>query len=337
MPRRARQSEPSPLLYEYEQKRVVGLGEILWDCHPEGRQLGGAPANFAVMAARLGDHGILASRLGVDDAGKDAHDVLAGLPLDLNFLQTDTEHATGLARVSHARPPSGQAFPSAPSSALSPIYEILQPAAWDFLDFSPSWRMLAAAAHAVCFGTLAQRSPRSRKTIQQFLAATQPECVRVFDVNLRPPFFDAPTLRESLAQATLLKMNHDEVPQLLSLLEAPSRFASLPLPHAAHYLLDTFSTLELVCITLGGAGSLLVTRHDQHRHPGLPCRAIDTVGAGDAFTAALVHYYLEGAPLATLNEAGNRWGAWVASQPGAIPPLDAATLAANAKAIAGAG
>jgi fructokinase len=256
--------------------------------------------------------------------------VLAGLPLDLSFLQTDTEHPTGLARVSHARPPSGEASPS----ALSPSYDILQPAAWDFLDFSPSWRLLAAAAHAVCFGTLAQRNPRSRKTIQQFLAATQPECVRVFDVNLRPPFFDAPTLRESLAQATLLKMNHDEVPQLLSLLEAPSRFASLPLPHAAHYLLDTFSTLELVCITLGGAGSLLVTRDDQHRHPGLPCRAIDTVGAGDAFTAALVHYYLDGASLPTMNEAGNRWGAWVASQPGAIPPLDAATLAANAQAIA---
>ncbi|ACO33184.1 MULTISPECIES: PfkB family carbohydrate kinase [Acidobacterium] len=330
MPQRAPQSEPSSLLYE--QKRVIGLGEILWDCHPEGRQLGGAPANFAVMAARLGDHGILASRLGVDDAGKDAHDELACLPLDLNFLQTDTEHPTGLARVIYKRHAHGQALNSA-----NPSYEIPQPAAWDFLDFSPSWRSLAGAAHAVCFGTLAQRNPHSRKTIQQFLTATQPECLRVFDVNLRPPFFDAPMLRDSLAHTTLLKMNHKEAPQLLALLQAPARFASLPLQHAAHYLLDAFPALQLVCITLGSAGSLLVTHSDQHHHPGLHSRAIDTVGAGDAFTAALVHYYLDGAPLPILNEAGNRWGAWVASQRGAIPPLDAATLSANAQAIAAAG
>jgi fructokinase len=331
MPQSAFQSELPP--HFYEQKRVVGLGEILWDCHAEGRQLGGAPANFAVMAARLGDHGILASRLGVDAPGKEAHDVLAGLPLDLNFLQTDTEHATGLARISYEQ----SALSQASRAALSPRYEILQPAAWDFLDFSPSWRSLAGAAHAVCFGTLAQRSPRSRNTIQKFLAATPPECVRVFDVNLRPPFFEAAMLRDSLALTTLLKMNEQETPHILTLLDAPARVAHLPLEHAAHYLLDTFPGLQLVCITLGRAGSLLVTRDGRHRHPGLPIRPVDTVGAGDAFTAALLHYYLEGASLAILNEAGNRWGAWVASQRGAIPPLDAATLAANAKTIAGLG
>ncbi len=325
------QSTPQPATAPlvYEQQRVVGIGELVWDCHPEGRQLGGAPANFVVMAARLGDHGILASRLGVDDPGKEAHEVLAGLPVDLNFLQTDTEHATGLVRVSYSR--------SSPGSVLDPQYNIPQPAAWDFLNFSAPWRALAASAHAVCFGTLAQRHAKSRQIIHEFLAATQPECVRVFDVNLRPPFYDGPMLRESLALTTLLKMNEQEAPRILSLLNAPPRLANLSLEHAAHYLLEAFPGLQLVCITLGGAGSLLVTRDQQHRHPGLPTRTVDTIGAGDAFTAALLHYYLEGACLPVLNEAGNRWGAWAASHRGAIPPLDAATLASNAQAIAAAG
>lgn len=311
----------------YRQKTVVGLGEILWD-HVRGlTRLGGAPANFAVMAARLGDHGILASRVGVDGEGKRALDVLAGLPLDLNYLQTDAEHPTGQARV-------------VLDANKEPHYEFPSPSAWDFLDFSPHWRDLAATTDAVCFGTLAQRNPRARKSIHAFLAATRPDCLRVLDLNLRQPAIDPAALRDSLAAATLLKMNEGEALRILPLLRPKSRGGNHPapdnltLPQTAHRLLRDFASLKMICITLGGAGSLLVTRHTSHHHHGIAGTVVDTVGAGDAFTGALVHYYLDGAPLAVLNEAGNRWGAWVASQRGAIPPLDAETLAGNARAIA---
>lgn len=324
MPHAAPDSEP----IVYRQKIVVGLGELLWDRVRHQSRLGGAPANFCVMAARLGDHGILASRLGMDEEGKRALDVLAGLPLDLNYLQTDAEHLTGQARVVF-------------DHQHEPRYEFLSPAAWDFLDFSPLWRELAESADAVCFGTLAQRSPRSRKTIHAFLAATRPDCLRVFDVNLRQSAIDPAILRDSLAVATLVKLNEEEALRMVELPHTPaprstarSGSEKMTLPQIAHRLLREFPSLKMVCITLGGAGSLLVNRHTSHHHHGIAGAVVDTVGAGDAFTGALVHYYLDGAPLAVLNEAGNRWGAWVASQRGAIPPLDAETLAKNASAIA---
>ncbi|MGC8548060.1 MAG: PfkB family carbohydrate kinase [Acidobacteriaceae bacterium] len=316
----------------YRQRVVVGLGEILWDCVGHQRRLGGAPANFAVMAARLGDHGVLASRVGVDDDGKQALDVLAELPLDLNYLQTDAEHRTGQAHVVFDRNKDAH-------------YEFPSPAAWEFLDFSPHWCNLASEADAVCYGTLAQRHPRARKTIHAFLAATPQDCLRVFDVNLRQTTLDPAILRDSLAAATLVKLNEHEAARILPMLRATQRSPdrheaahSSPdqpnLTQIAHRLLREFPSLKMVCITLGGEGSLLVTRRASHRHKGIAGDVVDTVGAGDAFTGALVHYYLDGAPLPVLNEAGNRWGAWVASQRGAVPPLDAAILAANANAIA---
>ena len=195
MPQAASSSEATI----YRQKLVVGLGEILWDRVRGVSTLGGAPANFAVMAARLGDHGVLASRVGVDDQGKRALDVLAELPLDLNYLQTDAEHPTGSARV-------------VLDEKREAHYEFPAPAAWDFLDLSPHWRELAGLADAVCFGTLAQRNPRSRKTIHAFLADTQPGCLRVFDVNLRQATLDPTLVRDSLSVATLLKMNEHEAP-----------------------------------------------------------------------------------------------------------------------------
>jgi fructokinase len=309
------------------QKRVAGIGELVWDRMPKGDRLGGAPANFAVMAARLGDHGIVASRIGADALGQRAFDLLAGLPVDLKYLQVDAEYPTGAVNVSFEH--------------AAPQYEILQPASWDFLDFNSQWRALAQSVDAVCFGTLGQRHPQARKAIHAFLECTTEECLRIFDVNLRRPFFDAQTVLASLSMATLLKVNEEEAPRVLSLLGAPVAVAAntsslareSSLCKAADWLLNEFPQLELVCITLGAAGSLLVARREYHRHLGLPCTVMDSVGAGDAFTAALVHYALEDAPLAVINEAGNRWGSWVASQPGAMPPLDAVTLTGIAGAI----
>ncbi|HMD21637.1 MAG TPA: carbohydrate kinase [Alloacidobacterium sp.] len=293
-----------------EPKLIVGLGELLWDMLPSGKQLGGAPANFTVMSARLGNHGVIASRVGRDALGEEARAYLAPLPADLDYLQTDEEHATGSVSVTLQ---DGQ-----------PEYVIRQPVAWDFLACTPEWRGLAQRADAVCFGTLAQRHDVSRESIHSFLAATTENCVRVFDVNLRKPFYDALVLADSLQRATILKINEIEMPIVMALLGLAEDTGSdeASLLQSAQVLLDHFP-LRLVCTTMGSQGSLLVTRDSYHRHQGIPTQVADTVGAGDAFTAALVRSFLQGAPLAVLNEAGNRWGSWVASQRGAMPALSA--------------
>ena len=305
---------------------VIGLGELLWDLLPGGRQLGGAPANFAVMASRLGAHGVIASRIGEDDLGAAALALLGEMPADTRYLQLDSEQPTGSVSVELV---SGQ-----------PYYTIHEPVAWDFLELTPAWRELAERADAVCFGILAQRSARSRETIEALLAATRPECVRVFDVNFRKPFVAEDAVRASLQRATILKLNDTEMGDLLV-------FAGLPhaeqgpggpdpgeldkvrvdwLARSAQRLLEAWP-MRLVAITLGAHGSLLVTREHLARHHGIAISVADTVGAGDAFTAALTTTYLEvggaldAASLATLNEAGNRWGSWVASQAGAMPQL----------------
>ncbi len=291
-------------------KLIVGLGELLWDLLPGGKQLGGAPANFTVMSARLGNRGVIASRVGRDALGDEARSYLASLPADLDCLQTDEVHATGSVSVTLL---DGQ-----------PEYVIHQPVAWDFLAGTQDWLTLARRADAVCFGTLAQRHDVSRETIHSFLAATSGDCVRVFDVNLRKPFYDARVLADSLRRATLLKLNEIEMPVVMSLLSLEENSGSdeASLLRCARLLLDRFP-LKLVCVTMGSQGSLLVTCEAHHRHHGIATEVADTVGAGDAFTAALVCFYLRGAPLAVLNEAGNRWGSWVASQRGAMPALSA--------------
>ncbi len=301
-------------------KVIVGLGELLWDILPSGKRLGGAPANFTVMVARLGNRGVIASRLGNDALGASAREVLSAYPVDLSALQTDPTHPTGTVGVEFC---GGE-----------PHYVIHQPAAWDFLEWTPTWRILASAAEAVCFGSLAQRNPVSRLTIREFVAATSPDCVRVFDVNLRAPFFDAEIIAGSLASATIFKLNEVELPQVLSMLDLqqPTAPGDAGILEAARSILRKYP-LKLVAITMGGEGSLLVTRDAHHRHPGISVKISDTVGAGDAFTAALVDAWLRGASLPEMNEAGNRWGAWVASQPGAMPQLDAVTHARIARQI----
>jgi fructokinase len=283
---------------------ILGIGELLWDVLPKGARLGGAPANFTVMAGRLGNRAAILSRIGQDDLGRKAVEALAGLPADTEFLQVDSARETGRVTVALK---DGQ-----------PEYTIHQPAAWDFLSLSDEWVGLAQRADAICFGSLAQRNLVSRQTIQELVAQTLPECIRVFDVNLRTPFYTSEVVEEFLELATVFKMNNAEVPIVTSLLGLPEE-ADLRL--AAEHLLGEFPHLRLVAITRGSRGSLLVGRDTWHDHPGIPVRVVDTIGAGDAFTAALTHYLLRGFDLAASNEAGNRWGAWVASQSGAMPPL----------------
>ncbi len=302
---------------------IVGLGELLWDMLPAGRQLGGAPANFALMSARLGNHAAVLSRIGRDEQGRDAVATLKPFPIDLGHLQVDSQHPTGTVSVELKE---GQAS-----------YRFAEAIAWDFLDFTPEWQQLAARADAVCFGTLAQRNGISRQTIQSFLAATSAKCVRIFDVNLRQHYYSSEIVEESLELATIFKMNDDEVPTVMRLLDLDrdkniAHAGAAGLINAAEILLEEFP-LQLVCITRGGAGSVLAERDEVHWHKGITTQVADTVGAGDAFTAALTHYFLRGAPLEVLNDAGNRWGSWVASQQGAMAPLPDEVIASIAAKI----
>lgn len=289
-------------------KCIVGLGELLWDMLPDGPRLGGAVSNFAVMAARLGNRGVIATRIGTDQLGRDAMALLKKTPVETGFVQEDFSRVTGTVTVT--------------LEAGQPQYTIHEPVAWDFLEFTPHWLALAEQADAVCFGSLAQRSPASRRTIESFLHETRPTCVRVFDVNLRSPFFTEEIVERSLELATIFKLNADEMPQVLSLLHFPDGISTAPdsLLNSARQIIDQFP-VQMVAITLGAQGSLLITRNEVDRHPGYPANLVDAVGAGDAFTAAITHFYLRGAPLNQLNAAGNRWGAWVASRAGAMPEL----------------
>jgi fructokinase len=320
-----------------EQHLILGIGELLWDILPEGpRQggipidgslsmglLGGAPANFAVMAGRLGNHAAILSRIGRDDLGRKAVDTLDSLPADASFIEVDSTHQTGRVTVAFE---GGQ-----------PRYTIHQPAAWDYLELTDEWARLAERADAICFGSLSQRCPDSRQTIRTLVAQTPAACLRVFDVNLRAPFYSGEVIQKSLELATVVKMNGAEVALVLELLGLPSDGGAPgdPLRLGAERLLEEFPALEMVAVTRGGNGSLLVTREEWQEHPGIPVKVADTIGAGDAFTAAMTHYLLRGADLATLNEAGNRWGGWVASQSGAMPALPDEVLARMTVAIEG--
>jgi fructokinase len=299
---------------------VVGLGELLWDLFPSGKQLGGAPANFAYITALLGDSGIVASRVGDDRLGQEALWHLKACVLDVSRIQRDSSHPTGTVKVEV-------------DSKGQPEYQITENVAWDFLEFSEDWISLARSAHAVCFGTLAQRNSVSRATIRAFLSALPSFAIGIFDVNLRQSFFNPQILRDSLRHAKLLKLNHEEFPRFLDLLHCPiknsARAANAPSDYsdisAARWLLREFG-MRLVCITRGANGSILVTTESHNEHPGFSVKIADTVGAGDAFTATLVHHALRGSSLAAMNAAANRMGAWVASQEGAMPPADPEVL-----------
>jgi fructokinase len=260
------------------------------------------------MTALLGDQGIVASRVGTDRLGQEAIWQLKSSGLDTQQIQADAEHATGTVLVQVDT--KGQ-----------PEYRIIEDVAWDHLEWTPEWKSLAESADAVCFGSLAQRAGISRGTIGNFLKEMRREATRVFDVNLRQNFFTKEILCDSARQADILKLNHEELPRFAQIMGIPHSSDS----STARLLANSFG-IRLVCITRGAGGSLLVTQTEENEHPGFSVRVADTVGAGDAFTAALTYHALRGAPHSVMNEAANRMGAWVASQEGAMPTADEEVL-----------
>jgi len=287
---------------------MIGLGEVLWDLLPSGRVLGGAPANFAYMASVLGNRGIVASRVGEDDLGREACGVMQDLGLSTAYLQHDQQHPTGTATVSI-------------DAAGQPSFTIKNSVAWDFLEWSPQWEQLAATADVVCFGSLAQRSEKSAATVEQFLKSTPKSALRICDVNLRESFYSQGLLRRSFQHADIVKLNDQELLQVSYLFKlGVGKHETL-----AQRLLR-LCDLRLISITRGSRGSLLVTEGEAVEHKGLRVTVTDAVGAGDAFTACLAHHYLRGHSLQEISESANRFASWVATQRGAMPPISTEKL-----------
>jgi fructokinase len=282
---------------------VIGLGELLWDCFADSRRPGGAPANVAFQANQLGCRGIVCTRVGRDALGDELIAFLASQGLSTEAVQRDREYPTGTVTVDTSQPDR-------------PRFVIHENVAWDYLELDASWRQQMSRAAAVCFGTLAQRGAVSRKTIHGALEAAGPDCLIVYDVNLRQRWYDRSWIEQSLAKSKIAKLNGDEVGVLADLLELGSA------EHAgfAEAMLKRFP-VEAVCITRAEKGCLLVTREETIDSPGVPVQVADAVGAGDAFTAALIVSRLRGWPLAAQAAFANRVGALVASRPGAMPVL----------------
>jgi fructokinase len=263
---------------------IVALGELLWDLLPSGPRAGGAPFNFAFHCHQLGHPAVIVSRVGDDDLGRRLRTEVRRLGLSDEYIQTDREHPTGTVQVSV-------------DAGGQPTYTITGNVAWDFIEWEPKLEALAGTSRAVCFGTLAHRSPESRSSIRRFVALDHG--LIVLDLNLRPPFDSAEIIRDSLDLADWLKLNEDE----------------------AHRLPPDFdrSAMDLVCITRGANGCLVQTAAESIDLPGISIQVADTVGAGDAFTAALLTQHLEGKSLREAARFANAYAAVVASKPGGTP------------------
>ena len=282
--------------------QILALGEVLWDLLPEGKQLGGAPANFTFQCRSLGADASLVTRVGADDLGREVLDRFRALGLPTATVQVDPEAPTGTVGVTLA--PDGQ-----------PVYEIRPDAAWDRIEADPLATGRAASADAVCFGSLAQRDGPSRDAIRSLVKAARPGALRIFDVNLRAPFVDRGVIEDSLGLADALKLNDQELPALAAMFGLPAE------ERAAMAALARRFDLALVALTRGPGGSLLLADGAWSDHPGAPVEVSDTIGAGDAFTAALVVGRLAGRPLDAINRHANEVAAFVCSRPGGTPAL----------------
>ena len=319
---------------------TLAIGELLWDLIPSGARLGGASTNFAVLTARLGDYAALISCIGDDSLGHQAADRLTGLAstsgtqahLDLSGIQISRTLPTGTVGVSFD--PDGR-----------PHYEIHNPVAWDAILVSEPLLEMAASATVICFGTLAQRQDISRHSIRILIEAAGPQCVRVCDLNLRAPFTSSEVIRWCISHADVLKISDEELPEVARLLGEPSIATGFPVTgnddtltaaatKCAKAILAFAPQCRLVSLPLGPHGSLLADRSGTFRHRGFVVQVVDTVGAGDAFTAGLVHAYIRGASLAQISEVSNLCGSHVASQSGATPELPPSLLQLIQSALA---
>ena len=283
---------------------IIGLGEVLWDLFPDGARFGGAPANVACAAASLlGATGAvtLVSALGDDRRGREAIGFLRQRQVDVSALQI-AGAPTGTVTVQ--LDDSGQA-----------LFNISDNVAWDHIVWSEKWSDLAANADAICFGSLAQRGDTSRQTIQKFINATPASTLKVFDMNLRAPFYAPDTLIQSLELANVLKLNDQELCVIANILSLSGETIDI-----LKSLQDDYQ-ISSIALTQGAAGAMLLRHSEAVRVPSVPTTVVDTVGAGDAFTAALMIGLLNEQPLKEIAHFATGVSSYVCSQRGATPSL----------------
>ncbi len=289
------------MIHNTNHPTIVGIGELLWDMLPGNPRLGGAPTNFALHSNALGGKAAIVSAVGSDKLGQDILNQLQAKQIETRYIETNT-------------------LPTSQVDVLvcdkgHPTYTIHENVAWDNLSLPPKSIELAKSCNAVCFGTLAQRKPISRTAIQKFLANTNKDCLKIFDINLRQNHYTPDTIYESLQTANILKLNDDELILLQKLFNLPTDTNSALESILNHY------KLKLIALTKGAEGSIMMDKNSISYCPGLEVNVKDTVGAGDSFTAAMTIGLLSKMPLNTINRAATQIAAYVCSQPGATPTL----------------
>lgn len=279
---------------------VVAFGEILWDVIEGEAHIGGAPFNLAAHAVRCGLRAAAVSRVGDDPLGHRALAEMARLGVDSHWVGVDAEHPTGTVTVS--------------LSAGQPSYTIHEQVAWDYIGLDEDELAALGFPKAFCFGTLAQRGDESRRTLVRLLDAFRGTTV-FYDVNLRQNYWSAPLVEGGLSRATLVKVNDDEARVLGGLL-----FDGACTPEAFGRAVLDRHPAQAVVVTCGAKGCWVCERGvPSVACPCAPVTVVDTVGAGDAFSAAFLAAWLRGATAAEAAAAGNARGSWVASKHGAVP------------------
>jgi fructokinase len=282
--------------------KVCGVGEVLWDAFPDGEKFGGAPANFTCHSHSLGAETHVVSCIGKDQRGEMARSFLDNHGVNTSCLADSDAHETGVVLVTL-------------DDEGKPDYEIKEGVAWDNIPLTEEMKAIAPQLHAVCFGSLSQRNDVSRDTIREFLAATGPDCLRVFDINIRQHFYNDEIIRSSLQCAGVLKLNDEELPIVAEMIGAEGSDEEI-----VRAVIRQFD-LKLVALTLGPKGALMVTPEESSFATPPTTDVINTVGAGDAFTASMIMGFLNNKPLDQINQEANKLAAYVCTQHGAVPPL----------------
>ena len=285
---------------------VTCFGEALWDVTPDGRTPGGAPMNAALRLAAFGIDTKLLTRVGDDDAGHELVDYMAANGLVIDHVQIDSDRPTGRVNIDTASPESV-------------TYEILAPAAWDFIDADEYLASVDALCEVLVFGSLAARADTSRRSLMQLLNAAQ---LRVFDVNLRPPFDARDTVEPLLHAAKWAKFNEDELGIIAQWLGMTGSAQEILAALREHYGID------IVCATFGCRGAVMLYEGVEITHPGFAVPVVDTIGCGDAFLGAWLAQMLEGAEPAPALETACAAGAAVAAAAGANPEVTDAMIRA---------
>ena len=283
---------------------VVGLGEVLWDVLPEGKKLGGAPANFAYHAGQFLGIGntIAISALGEDSLADETIDALK--EHGLNYLLPRVNYPTGTVQVTL----SGDGIPA---------YEIKENVAWDNIPYTPEIAEIAKNCRAVCFGSLAQRSVTSWATIRQFLDDTPADCLKIFDINLRQQFYTKDVIEESLKRCNILKINDEE----LVVINRMYGYEGLNMRSACEKILNAYN-LKILVLTCGTNGSYVFTDDGLTSFQDTPkVEVADTVGAGDSFTGSFCASIIKGKPVQEAHKKAVEVSAFVCTQNGAMPTL----------------